>query len=148
MEHSYHYLMMAGHTMMHKMIVKRLADTELTLGQPKILDFLYFHDGMEQKTIAKACFIEPGTLTSILNRLETQGMVQRVNKGNNRRSYYIYLTDYGRELAKKVQTAFLEEEARVFEGISDEQRSQFLAVLEQLCTNEENLLKEDDSIGK
>lgn len=36
------------------------------MGQPKVLDYLKDHDGSSQKEIARACHIEPGSLTSIL----------------------------------------------------------------------------------
>ena len=36
------------------------------MGQPKVLDYLKDHDGSSRKEIARACHIEPGSLTSIL----------------------------------------------------------------------------------
>ena len=40
MEHSLHYLLMASHSALQKKLFKSLRDTDLTLGQPKIIDYL------------------------------------------------------------------------------------------------------------
>ena len=68
MSHSFHYLIMAEHSIFQKELLNRLKDTGLTIGQPKVLDYLKDHDGAGQKDIARGCHIEPGTLTTILNR--------------------------------------------------------------------------------
>ena len=69
MSHSFHYLIMAEHSIFQKELLNRLKNTGLTIGQPKVLDYLKDHDGAGQKEIARGCQIEPGTLTTILNRM-------------------------------------------------------------------------------
>lgn len=53
-----------------KKLMENVKSTGLTLGQPKVLDYLKHHDGANQKEIAAGCHIEAGSLTSILNRME------------------------------------------------------------------------------
>lgn len=60
-EMTFHYLMMACHTKIQKKLYSRLKETGLTIGQPKILDYLKDNDGALQKDIAAACHIEPAT---------------------------------------------------------------------------------------
>ena len=64
MNDSFHYLSMANHMMVQKKLMEQLKDTGLTLGQPKVLDYLKDHDGASQKEIAAGCLIEAGSLTS------------------------------------------------------------------------------------
>ena len=73
MAHSFHYLSMAIHTMIQKKLLTGLSDTKLTLGQPKVLDYLKDHDGSQQKEIASSCHIEPASLTAVLNGMEQKG---------------------------------------------------------------------------
>ena len=40
MNDSFHYLSMANHMMVQKKLMEQLKDTGLTLGQPKVLDYL------------------------------------------------------------------------------------------------------------
>ena len=96
MSSSFHYLVMAEHSMFQKKLLAKLKGTGLTSGQPKILDYLSDHDGASQKDIAHGCHIEPGTLTTLLNRMEEIGLVERRMLGGNRRSFYVFMTDLGK----------------------------------------------------
>ena len=44
-----HYLIMANQMLVQKALLEQLKDTGLTIGQPKILDYLKEHDGSNQK---------------------------------------------------------------------------------------------------
>ena len=48
---SIHYLLMADHFMVQKALLSQIKDTKLTMGQPKVLDYLKDHDGACQKDI-------------------------------------------------------------------------------------------------
>ena len=135
MNDSFHYLSMANHMMVQKKLMEQLKDTGLTLGQPKVLDYLKDHDGASQKEIAAGCLIEAGSLTSILNRMEKQHMIERKNLNGNRRSFHIFLTDYGMELSESIEKAFLSLEQEIFSGISNAEKEQFLKIFEKLYKN-------------
>ena len=64
-------------SLMLKQMMKGLADTEISTGQPKVLAYLHAFEGKCQKDIAEACLIEPGSLTILLNRMEMQNMIER-----------------------------------------------------------------------
>ena len=54
MEHSLHYLLLYNHAVFQKQIMQHLSGSGLTLGQPKVLDYLLEHDGCIQKELAAA----------------------------------------------------------------------------------------------
>ena len=89
MDDTLHYLIMANQMLVQKALLEQLKDTGLTIGQPKILDYLKDHDGSNQKEIAKACFLEAGSLTTILNKMEEKGLIERRILNGNRRSFHI-----------------------------------------------------------
>lgn len=139
-EQSFHYLLMATHMTFQKKFLSSIKSYGLTVGQPKILDHLYYHNGISQKELAFGCHIEPASLTSLLNRMEKDKLIERRILNGNRRTFYIFLTDRGMEIAKQVTTAFLPLEEQIFDGISDEERSKFLETFWKLyknITNEE-----------
>ena len=70
MEFSTHYLLMADHAMLQKLVMSRIKPLGLTTGQPKVLDFLQDHDGAMQKDIAQGCHIEPSSLSTILGGMD------------------------------------------------------------------------------
>lgn len=97
MDDSLHYLIMANQMLVQKALLYKLKDTGLTIGQPKILDYLSRHNGSNQKEIAKACFLEAGSLTTILNKMEEKGLIRRQILNGNRRSFHIFMTEEGKK---------------------------------------------------
>ncbi len=105
MDTSLHYLTMANHMLIQKRLLERVKASGTYLGQPKVLDYLKNHDGASQKEIAAGCFIEAGSLTSILNRMEEKGLIERRMLNGNRRTFHIFMTESGkkaRSLSKKL----------------------------------------------
>ena len=100
-----------------------------------MLDYLQDHNGASQKELAEGCRIEPGSLTSILNRMEEKGMVERRMLGGNRRTYYIFLTDKGEELLGIIQDKFKKLEETAFRGFSAEDRQQFMELFFHIYKN-------------
>lgn len=135
MSHSFHYLIMAEHSIFQKELLNRLKDTGLTIGQPKVLDYLKDHDGAGQKDIARGCHIEPGTLTTILNRMEDAGLVERRMLNGNRRSLYVFLTEKGKEQLKLVTEAFFAMEEKAFQGVSETERETFMSLMHLIYEN-------------
>ena len=122
MEKTLHYLIMANHLLFQKSLIVNIKDTDLTLGQPKVLDYLLYHDGVVQKEIARACHIEPATITSVLLGMENKGLITRKNLNGNRRSLYVYLTDKGKILAKRIETEFESIEDNALKGFTNEEK--------------------------
>lgn len=135
MQDNFHYLLLASQSMVQKELLDALKDTELTLGQPKILDFLMNHNGSNQTQIAEACHIKGASLTVVLNRMEEHKMVERRMENGNRRTLYVYLTEYGRELGEKVQECFVEIEEKCFSGIEDEEKVRFMETFWKVYEN-------------
>ena len=135
MNSSFHYLVMAEQAMVQKALLARIKGSGLTLGQPKVLDYLKDHNGISQKEIAKGCHIEPGTLTTLLNRMEEAGLVERRMLHGNRRSLYVFLTEKGSLLSRQVDHAFSDLEDQAFRDISSEDREKFLRIFQRIYEN-------------
>ena len=132
MSNSLHYLMMANQMLVQKALMERVKESGLTIGQPKVLDYLKDHDGSSQKDIARACFIEAGSLTTILNGMEEKGLIERRTLNGNRRSYHIFMTDEGKRKQQMIDEAFADIEEKAVSDISDEEYSQFMSVYQKL----------------
>lgn len=135
MSNSLHYLMMANQMLVQKALMERVKESGLTIGQPKVLDYLKDHDGSSQKDIARACFIEAGSLTTILNGMEEKGLIERRTLNGNRRSYHIFMTDEGKRKQQMIDEAFAEIEEKAVSDISDEEYRQFMSVYQKLYNN-------------
>ena len=128
MNDSFHYLSMANHMMVQKKLMEQLKDTGLTLGQPKVLDYLKDHDGASQKEIAAGCLIEAGSLTSILNRMEEKGLIERKMLNGNRRTFHIFMTESGKKNQKLVEETFEKIEETALNNVSEEEQKVFMEI--------------------
>lgn len=135
MEDTLHYLLMANHFMFQKILFSNLKDTGLTLGQPKVLDYLKDHDGVVQKEIAAACHIEPASLTSILSGMEKKELITRKMCKDNRRSLYVFLTDKGREQADRIKSAFERIEESALNGFTPNEKDTLNNYLSRVYKN-------------
>lgn len=135
MDESLHYLIMANQMLVQKALLEQLKGTELTIGQPKILDYLKEHDGSNQKEIAKACFLEAGSLTTILNKMEEKQLIERKMLNGNRRSFHIFLTDKGKEKQRLVSKAFEEIEKCALSNISEKEIDNCMAMFKKIYSN-------------
>ena len=135
MDDSFHYLSMINHMTVQKKLMEQLKDTGLTLGQPKVLDYLKDHDGASQKEIAAGCLIEAGSLTSILNRMEEKGLIERKMLNGNRRTFHIFMTESGKKNQKLVEEAFKKIEKTALNGISEEEQKLFMEIFCRIYRN-------------
>lgn len=135
MRKTFHYLLMLNYSHFQKNVFEKLKSSGLTMGQPKILDYLNEHDGANQKEIANGCNIEPGSLTSVLNRMEDKQLIERRMLNNNRRSYHIYLTEKGKQLQEEVVSTFNKLERNAFDNFSKEEQELFMVMFEKIYCN-------------
>ena len=135
MNDSFHYLSMANHMMVQKKLMEQLKDTGLTLGQPKVLDYLKDHDGASQKDIAAGCLIEAGSLTSILNRMEEKGLIERKMLNGNRRTFHIFMTESGKKNQKLVEETFEKIEETALNNVSEEEQKVFMEIFLRIYRN-------------
>lgn len=135
MDLSFHYMLMTSHLALQKKLMTALRPDGLTVGQPKVLDYLIEHNGANQKEIAQACHIEPASLTSILNGMEEKNMIERKMLHGNRRSLHIFVTPKGRQLQKSISEAFHTLEDTAFDGLSEDDRMAFMRIFKHIYEN-------------
>lgn len=129
-----HYKLLICHTLLRKKLYQGLSGTGLTSGQPKVLEFLKYNEGCQQKEIARACLIEPATVTSILFYMERAGLIERREERGNRRSLYVYLTDSGHQMAERTEIGIRQLVNIAFHGMEEKQEA-FGAILRQMYNN-------------
>ena len=139
MNESLHHLLMTDHLLFQKALLAGIRETGLTLGQPKVLDYLLTHDGAIQREIAEACHIEPATITSLLAGMEKKGLIVRQNQQGNRRSLFVYLTENGKKMAMEVDRAFQCIEKQALPGFDQEEAAALADFLARVNENMKGL---------
>ena len=78
-----------------------LEPLDLTYPQYLVMLVLWEGDGLTVKELGERLFLDSGTLTPLLKRLETAGRVRRTRDSVDERQVRITLTDAGRALRDK-----------------------------------------------
>ena len=82
---------------------KPLDELGLTYTQYLVMMLLWEHGGMTEGEIGKRLYLESGTLTPLLKRLEKSGYIKRERPEDNERKLLLTLTDEGEELREKAK---------------------------------------------
>lgn len=78
-----------------------LAELGLTYPQYLAMLALWEGDGLSVGALGERLFLDSGTLTPLLKRLEAQGLVERRRGEKDERSVFIHLTRDGRALRRR-----------------------------------------------
>lgn len=108
--------------------------------QGRILDILWQDDGISLREISSRTSLASSTLTSMIDRMEGQGLLHRTPSLADRRVTLIYLTDEARRLRDKYEDVSAEMSEIYFRGFSDTEIEEFEKALQRIL---ENLKGED-----
>ncbi len=86
---------------LYKPLLERL---ELTYPQYLVMLVLWERDDVPLKNIGQRLFLDSGTLTPLLKRLETAGLIRRTRSVEDERQVLIALTPQGHALRDKAKT--------------------------------------------
>jgi DNA-binding MarR family transcriptional regulator len=94
--------LMRVHQMMTRRADQILAPIDLTFARYELLVRLYFHDGsLPLSQLGKALQIHQTSITSLVDRLEKQELIERTPHPTDRRSTLARMTPAGRALTAK-----------------------------------------------
>lgn len=130
-----HYLFLLGFNLSNKAIVSQTCKESLMPGQPKILEFLYEKNGCTQKEIGEGCVLDKSTVTSLLSRMETNGLIRKISSEKDKRSSHIFLTQKGKDTAEKVREICAGVDEKAWEGIPEAEKNTFLQTFRKIIVN-------------
>lgn len=91
---------------------KFLVELDITYPQYLVLMVLWEENNMSVKSIGERLFLDSGTLTPLLKRMETKKLITRTRSQQDERAVNISLTEKGlqiKEKAKEIHTAIKSE---------------------------------------
>lgn len=135
LEKELHFLLLRAFHHSNRRVQQIAAEAGLCPGQPKILEYLLEHDGCIARDICSGCVLDKSTMTSLLARMEKQGLVRKEESGDDRRAVHIYMTEKGRTLAERIKLGCLHLDETALQGISQEERELIFRLLKQMIEN-------------
>ena len=112
-----------------------LSEVGLHVGQEMVLIELWERDGLRGGELAERLGVEPPTVTKMIRRLESCGLVKRRQDPQDARSFRVYLTEEGRSLEGPVARCWERVEERTFAGMSVGERRNFHRLLAKVRAN-------------
>lgn len=123
----------------------------LTPGEVRALGNAMRFSGSRQAILAERMGIEPMTLSAYLDRLETQGLIERSVDPTDRRAKIVRPTAAATEIMQQLDPLFETVYVQATKGLSEEQidaMSQCLAVIRANLTNDSALFVKLDLFGE
>jgi len=105
---------------------------DITPVQYAVLRTLVEHPGIDQVTLAGLVAIDTSTAASVAIRLEEKGLLHRHLEAGNRRQRALHLTEAGLAVLHVRAQGLVRLNARIFEGFSDAEQTQFMQLLQKL----------------
>jgi MarR family transcriptional regulator, organic hydroperoxide resistance regulator len=113
-----------------------------TLGQWAVLMFLWANDGLSQTELSRQVAIDDATMVRSIDRMERDGLVQRVRNTHDRRQINIFLTAKGHALRDVLVPCALAVNATAIQGFTDEEQRQLFSFLRRITASLERALAE------
>ncbi len=110
----------------------QLEELGVHVGQEMILMQLWMEDGQTQSDLAERTHVEPPTMTKMLRRMETAGLVERRRDENDARISRVYLTELGRTLHGPVADVWYSVDKTMLAGFTPEERLLLRRMLQKM----------------
>ncbi|HWS67850.1 MAG TPA: MarR family transcriptional regulator [Steroidobacteraceae bacterium] len=107
----------------------------LTLSQCKALVYLADQEGISQVQLAELTELEPMTLVRVLDRMESDGWLERRNDPADRRARRLYLKPKGKPLVDEIWHLVVLTCREAFAGIPRKHADLMIASLEKVRSN-------------
>ena len=113
----------------HTRAAEALESLGLTTALFALLNVLGTREGAIQQELGSAMGIDPSTMVSLIDQLETAGLAERRPRPTDRRAREVAITPKGRRMLKQGRALAMQVEDDVLRGLNDAQRRQLLALL-------------------
>lgn len=113
----------------------RAAPLDVTVAQLLVLCRLWQGDGISTSVLTQEAGSDGGTVTGILDRLESRGLIRRERSVQDRRAVQIWLTPEGSALQRPLMEIIAAVNRQATDGVDTEEITQLLRTLKTIRGN-------------
>ena len=110
----------------------KLAAFNITAVQSQVLAFLGEEDRISSTTLGQRIQLDSATLTGILDRLVTAGLVERKQHPDDRRAILVCLTEKGRQTAQRLRSRLEDANREFLNTLGEDEQVAFRGMLGKL----------------
>lgn len=120
----------------HRGLEKNLSSTGLTITELRILKSLSVDGPSPMAKFSSECFLTAPSVTAVIDRLESEGLVERGRGNEDRRVVTVRITHKGRErleVGLRLNSQFV---SRALRSLSREEAKQLVTLMEKLAVDD------------
>ena len=119
----------------NRYLTAQLAVHGVTFGQFQHLRNLWVEDGLTQGELSRRIGIEVASSTTILDSLESDGLITRVRNAADRRKMNVFLTPAGAALETPLMACAADANKRASKGLSKPELARLFSIAGQIIEN-------------
>lgn len=112
-----------------------LENEQLHIAQLPVLEFVMQHNGCTQAELAEFLCITPASVAVSTKRMQSAGFIEKREDKNNLRCKNLFITEAGKKAVHNCRKIFDEFDSRLYSGLSDNELSEFMRILDRLIDN-------------
>lgn len=116
-------------------LASRLLAHGLYAGQDQIMMALFTQNGQTPGQLATALGVRPPTITKTINRLQTQGFLEKRASETDARQANVFLTERGAEAIKSIEKSVRKTEKQAMRGLDKKDIKAFGKMLARIEAN-------------
>ena len=137
-------VLMKAHRALKRHAERSIEAVEMCLSDFAILEALLHKGPQSVRDLGRRIDLTSGSMTTAIDRLETRGLVSRVDHATDRRTWVIHLTAEGRVVISKVFAGHEQAMDRAMRGLSKSERATLTDLLKRLGTTAEEQLAHEE----
>jgi len=114
---------------------EKISSFDVTPVQYSVLQCLWEHDFQTPTQIANALSLDGSSITGLLDRMESKGLVRRIPNAEDRRALQVMLVPRGKLLEKPITRLVEEANDEVLSALSPEEQAQLKEYLRRILEN-------------
>ena len=122
-----HTMEICGHFLFHRRGGKR--------GQVRVLQILCDKGEISQKEVQEILNIQSGSMSELIGKMEKNGLVERTRDCKDKRHYNLKITKKGIEEVEFLRKRNEEQEAVIFDALSEDEQAELLCMLKKLLSD-------------
>jgi DNA-binding MarR family transcriptional regulator len=112
-----------------------LSEVGIHSGQDALLYYLSLEDGQTVSSLVEKLCIQQGTISSMIERMETFGVIKKEKDLVDKRTSRVFLTDKGKEALKKIGQVWSTMETATVKGLTVTEQDKLRELLIKVLVN-------------
>ena len=132
LENYFSYLVASAHRKLHSEMTDQLNAFGVPVEKWRILESLDQNKSLSMSDLARSALMNPSALTKMVDRMVSEGLVQRQISRYDQRSITLVVTALGADLFKKIRQPAIHQNSALVEKLGAEKASLVRQALETL----------------